>query len=165
MNGTPPDVEGVGLDDLKEWILRLLEENAALSAEVAALRDEVARLKGLSGRPPIKPSGMEPPRGTGGRGRKKRGRKGAKRLAIDEDRIVVVGVPAGSRFKGYQDYVVQDLVVRRHVIRYRRQRWLTPDGTMVVAPLPAGVVGHYGAALRRFVLAQYHRAHSDDRGH
>ena len=52
MSGTLPDVEGLGLDDLKKLVLKLLEENAALRAEVAALRDEVARLKGLNGRPP-----------------------------------------------------------------------------------------------------------------
>ncbi len=27
----------------------------------------------------------------------------------------------------------------------------------MVAPLPAGIIGHYGAELRRFVLAQVHR--------
>ena len=65
MSGTLPDVEGLGVDDLKKLVLKLLEENVALRAEVAALRDEVARLKGLNRRPPIKPSGMEPPRPRG----------------------------------------------------------------------------------------------------
>ena len=32
-----------------------------------------------------------------------------------------------------------------------------PDGTMVLAPLPAGVIGHFGPELCRFVLAQYHQ--------
>jgi hypothetical protein len=43
------------------------------------------------------------------------------------------------------------------VIRYRRERWLTPDGHTVVAPLPPGISGHFGPNLRRFVLAQYHQ--------
>ena len=160
MTESLPDVGALGPEDLKRLVLQLLEEVAALRAENAALREEIARLKGLTGRPKIKPSGMD--RATdpkpGGRKRKRRGRGGKlSRLTIDEERIVKAEVPDGSRFKGYEDYVVQDLILRPHVVRYRRQRWLTPDGRMVVAPLPAGIAGHFGPELRRFVLAQYHR--------
>jgi len=48
-------------------------------------------------------------------------------------------------------------VLRPHVVRLRRERWLAPDGRTVTAPLPAGVVGHFGPELRRFVPAQYHQ--------
>jgi hypothetical protein len=96
------------------------------------------------------------PAGTG-RGRGAKGSKGA-RLTVDEERVVAAAdVPAGSRFKGYEDFLVQDLVLRPHVVRLRRERWLTPDGRTVVAPMPAGITGHFGPELRRFVLAQYHQ--------
>ena len=159
MSGTLPDVEGLGLDDLKKLVFQLVEQVTALSETVAGLGDEIARLKGLNGRPPIKPSGIEGSSAAtrAGRRKTKRRGKGSKRLVIDEDRVVAAAVAPGSRFKGYQDYVVQELVVRRHVIRLRRERRLMPDGTTVVAPLPAGIVGHFGPELRRFVLAQYHR--------
>ena len=159
MVGSLPDIEGLTPDDLKRLVLQLLEEVATLKETVAALRDEIARLKGLNGRPPIKPSGIEGSSAAkrAERCKTKRRGKGSKRLIIDEDRMVAAVPPPGSRFKGYEDYVVQDLVVRRHVIRFRRERWLTPDGTTAVAPLPAGIAGHFGAELRRFVLAQYHR--------
>jgi len=118
-------------------------------------------LKGLKGPPSIKPSGMEQASSAkpGSGGVKRRGRGGKKlRREMIEDRVVAAEVPAGSRFKGYETYLIQDLVVRPVAIRFRRERWLTPDGRTIVAPLPAGIDGHFGPELlRRFVLAQYHQ--------
>jgi hypothetical protein len=129
---------------------------------VAALRDEIARLKGGPRRPNIKPSGMErgtepKPAGSSGDRKRPRGSTRAK-LSIDEDRTIrVAAPPRGSRFKGYTSFVVQDLVIRPHVVHFRCERWQTPDGGMMTAPLPAGIDGHFGPELRRFVLAQYHQ--------
>ena len=173
MAGLLPDVDALGVEDLNKLVLRLVEENAALRGENAALREEIARLKGLKGRPKIKPSGMEKAAARTPAGKaKKRRRRGAKRI-VAEDRVIKVAAPPGSRFKGYESYVVQDLVVRPRVIRYRRERWRSPNGETIVAPLPAGVRGHVGPELRRYVLALYHQgrmtvpglaAHLDDLG-
>src|SRR3954454_13123162 len=145
--------------ELEALAERLLAENDALRRAVAGLRAEVAAIKGVKGRPELKPSGMEkatepepPGKGRGGAKARKAGR-----LTADEERVVEAEVPAGSRFEGYEDFLVQDLVLRPHVVRLRRERWLTPDGRTVLAPMPAGIVGHFGPELRRFVLAQYHQ--------
>lgn len=144
--------------DLEAVTERLLAENAALKQQVAALQAEVARLKGVPGRPAVKPSGMEKAAGSKPADRGKgRGKSGHKRLAVGQDRVIKAEVPAGSRFKGYEDFIVQDLVLRAHVVRIRRERWQTPDGRTVVAPMPADVAGHFGPELRRFVLFQYHQ--------
>jgi hypothetical protein len=70
---SPPDLDGLP-PELKELVLKLLAENAEL-------RDEIARLKGLKGRPEIKPSsGMDPgtpPEPTGKRGRRRPWQGGA----------------------------------------------------------------------------------------
>src|SRR4051794_10840710 len=153
-------LSGLSRGELEALAERLLAENAALRQAIAELRAEVATLKGVKGRPKVRPSGME--KGTGpepaetGRGR---GVKAPKigRLTIHEERVIAADGPAGSRFKGCEDFLVQELVLRPHVIRLRRERWLTPDGQTVTAPMPAGITGHFGPELRRFVLFQYHQ--------
>ena len=162
MTESPLDIDELDITSLKPLVLEVLEDQAALRAENAVLREEIRRLKGLSGPPDIKPSGMDGEarsRGKAGRAANKARRRAKKgRVAIDERRVVAAEAPAGSRFKGYEDYLVQDLVCRPYNVLLRRERWLTPEGAYVVAPLPAGTRGHFGAELRRFVLAQYHGA-------
>src|SRR5450755_999351 len=159
---SPRDIDSLSFFELKMLVVQVLGEVSALKQTVAEQRDEIARLKGQKGRPdikpPIKPSGMDKasqPEAPKGR-RRGGGNKTAKRV-IHEERIIKALVPPGSRFKGYESFVVQDLVLRPHVIRFRRERWLTPDGETIIAPLPGGVRGHFGAELRRFVLVQHHQ--------
>jgi hypothetical protein len=145
--------------ELKALVTRLMGEIAELQRVVEDQRAEIARLKELKGRPrlkPSKPSGMEQASSPKPARSRRRGRSHQTRVAI-EDQVLTVSVPAGSRFKGYEDYVVQELEIRPRVIRYRRERWLTPDGRTVVAPLPPGISGHFGPNLQRFVLGQCHQ--------
>ena len=155
-----PDIDTLDISSLRALVLALLEDQAARKTEIVALRDEIRRLKGLPGRPDIKPSGMEKKTGgaTKSGGARKRRRRGAKkgRVQIDETRFISLDAPPGSRFKGYEDYLVQGLVCRPHNVLLRRERWLTPEGAYIVAPLPAGTRGHFAAELRRFALALYH---------
>jgi hypothetical protein len=155
----PADLDRLSHAELKSLVIKQFEMIAELQRTVATLRDEIARLKGGPGRPNIKPSGMEkatePPK-PGGQQSPKRGPTKTK-LTIHEERTVKVAVSPGSRFKGYTSFIVQDLILRPHVVDFRCERWLTPDGTMLTAPLPDGIDSHFGPELRRFVLAQYHQ--------
>jgi hypothetical protein len=158
MAESPPATDGLGLAELKSLLLQAYEKIAQRDAEIAALREENARLKGLKGRPQIKPSGMEKATQTRAKRRRKYARRGPKRskVTIDDTKVIKVeNVEAGARFKGYEEFVVQDILVQPRTVLYRRERWQLPSGKTVVAPLPAGTIGHFGAELKRFVIAQY----------
>ena len=154
-----PDLDTRSLDELKQLVAQLLARSAALEEENRQLREENARLKGLPRRPKLAPGGMEQASGPDRpakarrRGRKRRG--GRRTPPVTEERTLRVTVPAGSRRKGYEPYTVQDLVLSSRVVRYRRERWLTPDGRELVAPLPPEVAGHFGPGIVRFALMQH----------
>src|SRR5208283_5342891 len=146
---------------------RLREENEKLNAALAStkrenqqLKDEIRRLKGLPPRPPIKPSGMEKatdrlaaekPSEADARPPRRRG-PGVSKLSIDRTVTLTAPAPAGSRHKGFEEIIVQDIAFKPEVTLYRRERRGTPDGRTVTADLPAGVVGGCGPNLHRLVL-------------
>src|SRR5271154_5755494 len=125
---SPPNIDGLA-PELKSFVVQVLEENARLKAEMAARREEFARLKGLKGRPQLKPSGMEKSTEAQAKGNRKPGRRGAKRskLTINETKIIKAeNIEAGSRFKGYDEFIVQDVIVQPRTVLYRRERWQLP---------------------------------------
>ena len=106
----PEAIERLAIGDLRALVTSLLAEELRLRAENAALREEIARLKGLPPRPKLKPSGMEqaskPPARPSDQPKRKR-RRGAKRdrLVVGEERVLGAAAPAGSCFKGYEDII------------------------------------------------------------
>jgi hypothetical protein len=166
---------------LLEQIEHLLEENRKQAEGIQQLRDEIAVLKGQKAKPKFKPSGMDTETepsgdadgsddedgdgGAKGQPRKRAGsskRSKTQQLTIHETLKVSpqVPIPEGARFKGYRDFIVQDLRIEPHNTCYRLEVWQTPDAERLLGELPAGLNGgHFGAQLRRYVLYQHHHCH------
>lgn len=151
----------------------LIETNQRLWERVWLLEDEVAVLKGEKKRPKFKPSRMNEDAGQASgqphepevkpvkrAGSAKRSKTG--QLKIDHDQVIQPAepIPLGSRFKGYRDFVVQDLVIASRNTRYRLARWQTPDGQTLTGQLPTTVQDcHFGVNLVSYMLYQHHHCH------
>ena len=151
------DLDALSLDDLKELVVQLLTRITALEEENRRLREENARLKALPKRPKPAPGSMDKATKAApsvqstvrGRHRVKR-QSGPRTPPVITERTLVIEAPAGSRRRGFEPFTVQDLELRAQVIRFRRERWVTPDGQEIVAPLPPEVTGQL--APLRFAL-------------
>jgi hypothetical protein len=69
-------------------------------------------------------------------------------------------IPAGSEFRYYKDFVVQDIIIQPYNTRFRLKVYKTPNGGYVSGQLPAYLNGkHFGPTLIRFILYQYYQCH------
>jgi len=174
MTRVPPDsLESLEPSELIGLVRRLIgdveqlhKSTDKLTATVAGLRlenqqlkDEIRRLKRLPPRPPFAPSGMDeatdrtmteegkpislPPRRRG---------PGVSKLRVDRTVTLTASPPPGSHRRGYEEIIVQDVVFAPQTTLYRRERWQTPQGGMVLAELPSGIIGGCGPHLHRLVL-------------
>src|SRR6202521_3594301 len=158
---------------LLAWSEGLLEIIHRVQEENGHLKDEVAVLKGEKKRPTFRPSRMnedagkatEPDGTQNGKPAKRPGsekKSKTSKLKIDCDEVIEPAepIPPGSRFKGYRDFVVQDLVIESRNTRYRLARWETPDGRSLIGQLAQAVQGgHFGPTLASYVLYQHHHCH------
>jgi hypothetical protein len=167
-----PDIRTEERTPLVESLLAIIrvqqDRIQQLEETVQHLRDEIAILKGQKPRPDIKPSLLEAtqpkterPEGSKRPGSAKRP-KTAELHIHHEVPLHPKGLPVGATFKGYEAYVVQELIIQSDNTRYLRARYDLPEGGSVLAPFPAGVLpvkgGHFGANLVAYILDQYHQA-------
>jgi hypothetical protein len=163
-----PEIPEAEQTPLVQALLRLIVEQQERIEELEA---EVKRLKEPKGKPKLKPSLMDAETDKAGEGgTEKKPKPGPKRAKTgelevhEEQKIVPEGLPVdarekGWRFKGYDDFVVQELTIEAHTIRYRLETWIGPDGQTLKGRLPISVQGHDGAQPKSYVLYQYHHQH------
>lgn len=122
--------------------------------EIQLLKDEIARLKGRSPKPKIKASTLDEDlikkKRRSRKERKKRQKKST--TTFQEVKLKPDILPAGSKFKGYKNYTVQNIEIQSQTILYRRECWISSEGNSIVASLPDYVHGHYGIELKQHIL-------------
>src|SRR3954467_11333514 len=155
-----PDLDALSLDELKKLVVELLVRVSTLEEENQQLRAENGRLKALPKKPKL--GGMDKATEPDKRARTKEARRqrrkrqsGRRTPPVTEERTLVIEAPAGSRRRGFEPFTVQDLNLTPQVILFRRERWVTPDGQEILAPLPPEVSGHFGPGIVRYVLMQH----------
>lgn len=164
-----PKIPHIPEEERTPLVLALLEIIQVLLEQNQELRDEIARLKGEKPRPKIKPSVLEKGpmekegEDSGGKRPGSAKREKTKELEIHNTVIIPApNVPPGSKRHGFEDFTVQGLLFQPNNTLYRRERWLTPEGTFIVAPLPEHLKGqgsHFDASLQSFILSQYYQCH------
>lgn len=165
----PPEERTPLVEDLLTIIERLLSTLSLQSEEIQRLKDDIAILKNEKKRPEFKASKLdsetEKKRGRDTESKNKGKRPGSSKrrknqhLVISEERIIAPAhpPPEGSRFKGYRDFIVQELDIRVLVVRYRLERWETPSGEVLSGRLPSSLKGrHYGPMLVNHLRYQHH---------
>lgn len=173
-----PLENGVPLAVVKK-LLNLLErvagDNASLEKELQELRDEINRLKGEQGKPDIKANkkkdgdiSSEAERkeaeaqangdteGDQTDGKKKRRREPKlPNVKIDREQICRLDtacLPDDLEFRGYEDVVVQNLVIKTDNVKYRREVYYSPSQHKTyLGALPDGVQGEFGPGLRALI--------------
>jgi hypothetical protein len=186
MAGTPGAQTACGIEiaaeqrtPLVEALLRVIDQLQATVQQqqlrIDQLEEEIRRLKGLPDQPKRKPSPSPlndpsgPPSASGEKkkpntpdGKRPGSAKRAKtrELTIHKtEPLPLHDLPEGTKFLGYVDFTVQDLVIGPHNTCYRRGRYQLPDGTIIAAPLPQHVESHFGPTLRQYALYQHFHNH------
>ena len=159
-------------ENAHELVIRLLNLIEKLSAdlrdaqtEIQRMRDEVNRLKGEQGKPEIKGNTPKPPptdHSSEKERRKPRQRhKGSKKadITIHREQILEVDpsiLPEDATFKGHEDVVVQDILLRADNVLFHKQKYYAPSTQRTyLAPMPRGYEGQFGPGIKTLTLALY----------
>ena len=165
-----PEESHQGMMVLLNVVSNLQQENVELKAEIQQLRDEINRLKGEQGKPNVKGNKTTSSDHSSEKERAKQPKPKPKRKKrrphreVKIDRIETLTVPRDKLpedaiLKGYEEVIVQDVILKTDNVQYRKEKWYSPsENRTYTAKLPKGYQGQYGPTLKTLVLTLYYSA-------
>ncbi len=163
-NTSETEVEGLRrlVEEQRKLIEKIYKQLGNQKTRIEQLEAELLAKKKLKGKPQLSASLLnqrEPkePKSDKRAGSAKESKKSS--LEIDEEiSIQPENIPENAKFNGYRSYDVQELIIKRHNIRFQLAEYITGDGKTVVGELPQEYQGrHYGPGLVCYVMYQHYQ--------
>jgi hypothetical protein len=158
------EVEGLRrlVEEQRKLIDKLSKQLANQKTRIEQLEAELLAKKKLKGKPKLSASILNQPELKEPKSDKRAGSaKESKKLNFEIDEEITIqpeSIPESAKFNGYRNYDVQELIIKRHNIRFQLAEYITADGKTVVGELPTEYQGrHYGPGLVCYVMYQHYQ--------
>jgi hypothetical protein len=163
-NTPATEVEGLRrlVEEQRKLIDKLSKQLANQKTRIEQLEAELLAKKKLKGKPKLSASLLNQSEPKEPKSDKRAGsEKESKKLNFEIDEEITIqpdSIPEQAKFNGYRSYDVQELIIKRHNIRFQLAEYITADGKTVVGELPKEYQGkHYGPGLVCYVMYQHYQ--------
>ena len=150
INTSEVEVEGLRqlVEEQRKLIEKLSKQLANQKTRIEQLEAELLAKKKLKGKPKLSASLLNQPEPKEPKSDKRAGSaKESKKSNVEIDEEISIqpeSIPENAKFNGYRNYDVQELIIKRHNIRFQLAEYITADGKTIVGELPKEDQGrHY----------------------
>jgi len=175
---TPDAIQDEQVAEAFRRVLQLVEalseENTRLQKEIQKLRDEINLLKGEQAKPEIAASKKNQQEDSSSEKERKRPKPRSERktkakkakIHIDRSEVCKVNreiLPEDAEFKGYQEVIVQDILISTATVQYKKEVYYSPSRHKTYrGALPVGVEGEFGSGVKSLVYTLKHVANMSE---
>jgi hypothetical protein len=163
-NTPESEVEGLRrlVEEQRKLIEKLFKQLENQKERIEQLEAELRAKKKLKGKPKLSASLLNQPEQQEPKSEKRAGSvKNSKKANFEIDEEIQIQpdkIPSNAKFNGYRNYDVQELIIKRHNIRFQLAEYITEDGQTLVGELPPEYQGrHYGTGLVCYVMYQHYQ--------
>ncbi len=163
-----PDVSlQIAITTLFNLVEFMFAEGKKKDREIQLLKDEINRLKGEQGKPDIKGDKGDNGDVSSEKERRKRAKKlerkskskksnlkihKSQKCSVDKSQL-----PSDAVFKGYENVIVQDIIIEAKNIKFQREIYYSPSQKKTyTGKLPPGWHGDYSPAVKALIASLYH---------